>query len=135
MVVFMIVGKNEPIFEMEVARATGDAQNDELAYLHQFILYSSLDLINSAMWTNNAIFLRTVDKFNFLLVSAYVTMGGKYFLLLHNGKNEDAVRAFFTEVHELYVKYLINPFAEPDAPVVSPQFSAHVRSLAKRLIA
>jgi hypothetical protein len=79
-----------------------------------------------------------VDKFNFLLVSAYVTMGGKYFLLLHNGKNggtEDAVRAFFTEVHELYVKYLMNPFAEPDAPVVSPQLSAHVRSLAKRLIA
>lgn len=53
MVVFMIVDKNEPIFEVEVAKAAGDVA-DELAYLHQFILYSSLDMINSAMWTNNA---------------------------------------------------------------------------------
>jgi hypothetical protein len=53
----MIVSKSEPIFEMEISRATMGAMgdiNDELAYLHQFILYSSLDLINSAMWTNNA---------------------------------------------------------------------------------
>ena len=69
------------------------------------------------------------------MVSAYVTMGGKYFLLLHNGKNEDAVRAFFTETHELYVKYMMNPFALPDAPIVSPQFNAQVRHLSKRLIA
>ena len=62
-------------------------------------------------------------------------MGGKYLILLHNGKNEDAVRAFFTETHELYVKYMMNPFALPDAPIVSPQFSAQVRHLAKRLVA
>ena len=53
MVVFMIIDQNEPIFEIEVAKAIGDV-TDELAYLHQFILYSSLDMINSAMWTNNA---------------------------------------------------------------------------------
>jgi hypothetical protein len=79
-------------------------------------------------------FLRVVDKFNFLSVSAYVTQGGKYLLLLHNGKNEDMVRSFFTEVHELYVKYMMNPFALPDTPIVSPQFSAQVRNLARRLI-
>lgn len=76
-----------------------------------------------------------MDKFNNLLVSSYVTQGGKQFLLLHNGaKNEDAVRAFFTEVHELYVKYLMNPFAVVDGPIVSPQFNAHVKHLAKRLL-
>lgn len=80
-------------------------------------------------------FLRVVDKFNFLMVSAYVTMGGKYLLLLHNGKNEDMVRAFFTETHELYVKYMMNPFAVPDAPIASPQFTAQVRNIARRLIA
>jgi trafficking protein particle complex subunit 2 len=68
------------------------------------------------------------------MVSAYVTMGGKYLLLLHNGKNEDLVRGFFTEVHELYVKYMMNPFALADTPIVSPQFSSQVRHLAKRLI-
>ena len=75
-----------------------------------------------------------MDKFNSLMVSAYVTVGGKYLLLLHNGKNEDLVRTFFTEVHELYVKYMMNPFAIPDTPIVSPQFNAHVRHLARRLI-
>ena len=83
--------------------------------------------------TNNR-FLRVVDKFNNLLVSAYVTQGGKQFILLHNGKSEDSVRAFFTEVHELYVKYLMNPFAVVDGPIVSPLFNAHIKHLAKRLL-
>ena len=79
-------------------------------------------------------FLRVVDKFNFLLVSAYVTQGGKLLLLLHNGKSEDAVRTFFVEVHDLYVKYMMNPFALADTPIMSPHFDNHVRSLAKRFL-
>lgn len=57
MVVFMIVGKNEPIYEIELSKSTVSDVTDELAYLHQFILFSSLDVINSAMWTNNATFV------------------------------------------------------------------------------
>jgi hypothetical protein len=53
MVVFLIVGKNEPLFELEVGKAMTES-GDDLAYLHQFILYSSLDMVNSTMWTNNA---------------------------------------------------------------------------------
>ena len=49
----MIVGNSEPLYELEVGKTVGDI-NDELAYLHQFILFSSLDMINSVMWTNNA---------------------------------------------------------------------------------
>ena len=74
-----------------------------------------------------------VDKFNFLLVSAYATIGGKVFLMLHNGKSEDGVRAFFTEVHELYVKHMINPFAIAESQIVSPQFDNQIRNLAKRI--
>lgn len=79
-------------------------------------------------------FLKIVDKFNYLSVSAYATQGGKIFLLLHNGKSEDAVRAFFLEVNELYVKYLMNPFSLPDVPITSPQFHANIRNLAKKLL-
>jgi len=159
MVVFMIVGKSEPLYEIEINKSAAEG-TDELAYLHQFILFSSLDMINSSMWTNSATlvpshllsfrnpvknspmtliccfrFLRVVDKFNFLLVSAFATQGGKLLLLLHNGKNEDAVRAFFIDVHELYVKYLMNPFVAADSPITSPQFDGHVRTLAKRYLA
>jgi len=54
MVVFMIVGKNEPIFEIELSKAGVSDVSDELTYLHQFVLFSSLDVIHSAMWSNPA---------------------------------------------------------------------------------
>ena len=50
------------------------------------------------------------------------------------GKSDDAVRAFFVEVHELFVKYLVNPFAAVDGPIVSPLFNQHVKLLAKRIL-
>ena len=50
MVVFMIVGKSEPLYEAEL----GSSGKDELAYLYQFILHSSLDMVDNAMWANQA---------------------------------------------------------------------------------
>lgn len=48
--------------------------------------------------------LQTVDRFNNLFVTAYVTPGNARFLLLHDGRNDDSIRTFFTEVHELYLR-------------------------------
>jgi hypothetical protein len=45
-----------------------------------------------------------VDRFNNLFVTAYVTPGNARFLLLHEGKNDDSIRSFFTEVYELYLR-------------------------------
>lgn len=73
-----------------------------------------------------------VDRFNNLLVSAYVTPGGVNMLLLHDGRSEDAVRGFMTEVYELYVKHILNPFAVLDAPIVSIQFDSHVKKSSLR---
>lgn len=47
---------------------------------------------------------QTVDRFNNLFVSAFVTPGGARLLLLHDGRGDDAIRAFFTEVYELYLR-------------------------------
>jgi len=68
------------------------------------------------------------------MVSAYVTPGGAYLLLLHDGKNEDAVRGFFIDVHEVYVKQMLNPFASFDTMIVSQQFDTHVRAAARRFL-
>jgi hypothetical protein len=53
-------------------------------------------------------------------------------LLLHEGRGEDAVRGFLTEMHELYVKHRLNPFAAYDEPVASPLFDARVRASARK---
>ncbi len=60
MVVFMIVGKTEPLYEIEVGK-TGVEGGEDITYLHQFILYSSLDMINNgALWSNSATLVYSV---------------------------------------------------------------------------
>ncbi len=47
---------------------------------------------------------QTVDRFNNLLVTAFVTPGNARFLLLHDGRNDESIKTFFTEVYEIYVR-------------------------------
>ena len=51
-VIFAIIGKSEPLYEAEIVPA--GVGEEELAYLHQFILHASLDMVQSAMWSNNS---------------------------------------------------------------------------------
>jgi hypothetical protein len=70
--------------------------------------------------------LQTVDRFNNLFVTAYVTPGNARFLLLHEGKNDEAIRMFFTEVHELFLRVSLpeyRPGADPVFPDI-PCFTA-----------
>jgi hypothetical protein len=69
------------------------------------------------------------------LPHTHICTGGLYLLLLHEGRSEDAVRGFFTETHELYVKHMLNPFAVYDAPISSPLFDARVRASARKFFA
>ena len=56
-------------------------------------------------------YMRTVDNYNGQLhVSCFMTASGTRFLLLHERANEDAIKAFFNETYELFVKVLMNPF-------------------------
>lgn len=49
-------------------------------------------------------YLKVVDRHESQMVSAYVTPGGYRFMLLHESRNEEGIRAFFQEVHELLLK-------------------------------
>jgi len=62
-----------------------------------------------------------------------VTPGGMYFLLLHDGRSEDSVRQYFTEIYDIYVKYMLNPFAKHDSPIVSRAFDSHTKMVSKRM--
>jgi hypothetical protein len=98
---------------------------------------------------------QVVDKFNDLLVSCYNTAGHTRLLLLHDSRaTEEGIRAFFQDVHELYLKarpaagrspararaadaarapqVMLNPFHTPTTPITSPRFDALVRAAAKK---
>jgi len=55
-------------------------------------------------------------------------------MLLHGGKSEDSIKNFFSDVYELYVKLLMNPFYAYDTPITSKAFDTRVRAIARRYL-
>nr|XP_016455684.1 PREDICTED: transport protein particle 20 kDa subunit-like isoform X1 [Nicotiana tabacum]XP_016455685.1 PREDICTED: transport protein particle 20 kDa subunit-like isoform X1 [Nicotiana tabacum] len=101
---FMIVSRNDiPIYEAEVGTAP---KKEDAAHQHQFILHAALDIVQDLAWTTSAMFLKSIDRFNDLVVSVYVTAGHTRLMLLHDSRNDDGIKSFFQEVHELYIKDL-----------------------------
>ncbi|KAJ6519613.1 Sedlin [Mycena sanguinolenta] len=100
----------------------------------QMIANASLDVIEDLMKSQSTMFLKSVDKFNEWTVSAFITPGNMKFVLLHEGKNDDGIKAFFTDVWELYVKTMLNPFHTAHTPIRSTVFDARVRASAKKYL-
>ena len=91
-------------------------RKDDAAHLHQFVMHAALDFVDERQWETGAMNLKLVDRFNDLLVYAFVTAGGARFLLLHDVRNEENVKNFFHEVHELYLRVALDPFHDARAP-------------------
>uniref|UniRef100_A0A0E0KSH4 Trafficking protein particle complex subunit n=1 Tax=Oryza punctata TaxID=4537 RepID=A0A0E0KSH4_ORYPU len=138
---FAIVSKNDnPIYEAEVGSAS---KKEDLAYQHQFILHAALDVVQDLAWSTNAMFLKSVDRFNDLVVSVYFylynnivfvnLMTHARFMLLHDSRSEDGIKSFFQEVHELYIKIFLNPLYLPGSRITSSHFDTKVRALARSL--
>ncbi|XP_024520548.1 trafficking protein particle complex subunit 2-like [Selaginella moellendorffii] len=129
---FVIVGRNNsPIYETELGNAP---KRDEAMHQHQFVLHAALDVVEDVAWTVNSMFMKGVDKFNELLVSVYMTAGRTRLMLLHDSRSEDSIKSFFQEVHELYIKILLNPLYVPGSRITSAQFDTRVRALARKYL-
>ncbi|KAK0737096.1 Sedlin [Apiosordaria backusii] len=77
-----------PLFEHEfgTSKSGGDGQprfTDQARHLNQFILHSSLDIVEELQWTNGQLYLKVIDKFFQNYISAFVTASNVKFLLLH----------------------------------------------------
>lgn len=59
-------------------------------------------------------------------------MGHSVLLLLHEGRNEEGIRQFFVEVHEAYLRVMLNPLRKDDDMITNPAFDARVRAAAKK---
>ncbi|KAJ6934326.1 trafficking protein particle complex subunit 2 isoform X2 [Populus alba x Populus x berolinensis] len=113
---FIIVSRNDiPIYEAEVGSAT---KREDAAQMHQFILHAALDIVQDLAWTTSAMYLKAIDRF----------------MLLHDSRNDDGIKSFFQEVHELYIKILLNPLYLPGSRITSSHFDTKVRALARKYL-
>lgn len=105
----------------------------EQRYLQQFLAHSALDVAEERHAEAGTIVanLKTIDRYSDY-VSAYVTANRGKFILLHEGRAEDSIKAFFSELHELYAKALANPLCDALGVITSSGFDERVRSSARR---
>ncbi|KAI9767912.1 MAG: TRAPP subunit [Geoglossum simile] len=177
---FTIIGtKDNPLFEHEfgTSKAGGDGIarfREEARVLNQFVVHSSLDVVEEVQWAGGGMYLKVIDRFHSAHISCFLTGGNIKFLLLHDPTpslaptasttiptstttttttsssssssrssiatnptspaTEEAIRQFFTDVYEVWVKTLMNPFYEPDRQVRSPVFRARVTAAGKKYL-
>jgi hypothetical protein len=59
---FVIVGRNEPLFEAEIHKRGSTHTSDTVSRQNYFVLHSALDLVDKAAWNSSQMYLKVVDK-------------------------------------------------------------------------
>ncbi|KAG9236985.1 trafficking protein-like protein particle complex subunit 2 [Amylocarpus encephaloides] len=157
-----IIGtQDNPLFECEfgTAKQGGDGVArfpEQARHMNQFIVHSSLDIVEEVQWGGGQMYLKCIDSYYNNYVSCFMTGGNIKFLLLHvpsqpssstatrastsiaanptSPQTEEAIKQFFTEVYENWVKTIMNPFYSVNMEVKSPVFRARVMGAGKKYL-
>ena len=124
----VIVGPNDnPVYEADFV-----VQKDP-GYFVQFIAHSSLDLIEEVKWKTRDMYLKKVDSFSKYTIYSWVTATNtKFIALIEKQDATDSCKSFFSDIYELYLKILLNPFYSQSTPIKSKLFDTKVRKLAQK---
>lgn len=125
---------DEPIYTAEFFRNDFTTEKlVEQRSLNDFIIHSALDMIDKVWMQSNSYYMPIVDRYERWMVSAFKTGSGRkrlnfyinfykfeflalifinlkfcflgdVLVLLHDVKNDDAIKNFFIDLHELYTK-------------------------------
>ncbi|TVY88120.1 Transport protein particle 20 kDa subunit [Lachnellula willkommii] len=144
---FAIIGtQDNPLFEYEfgTAKQGGDGVArfpEQARHMNQFIVHSSLDIVEEVQWAQGQIPNGSSDV-KFLLLhapsqpSTANTSRASTSIAANptSPQTEEAIKQFFTEVYENWVKTIMSPFYHVNMEVKSPVFRSRVAALGKKYL-
>lgn len=125
-VVFVMCVDGHPIYEHVVGEPT---LSEEGPNGYPFVMHAALDMVDANLWKSGQMNLKRVDAFQGKNIYAYATASNVVLLLMHDSGNEEDVSYFFKEVHELYIKLIMNPFYVHGGLIKSRAFESNVHKL------
>lgn len=82
-------------------------KKDDTPYFYQFMAHASLDFLDEKLAARSTnLYYPNIDRFNEWSISAFVTPSYLRFIILHDYKNDDAIKLFFQEAYETYIKVI-----------------------------
>lgn len=128
----VVVGPNDStVFEY-----TAPKNRDDGHLMRQFMLYSSLDVLDETTWQRGEFYIAKMDrpfgdKYH---ISAFVGLAPVKLLVMQDAEPKDSLRAFFVEAYELTVKHLMNPFSDAVNKIESAKFAEDMTFLYNRYL-